>query len=145
MKLYTIGFTNKSARRFFELLQTHNIRQILDTRISNSSQLSGFAKGSDLEFFAKAIGNIGYSHKLDLAPTKDLLDKYRKKNITWDEYAEKYVTLLRERKIAHKINVEELDHICLLCSEHLPEKCHRRLLAEYIKITHPDIEIIHLK
>jgi len=145
MKLYTIGFTNKSARKFFELLKAHNIRRILDTRISNSSQLSGFAKGSDLEFFAKAIGDIGYSHKLELAPTKDLLDKYRKKEILWDEYAEKYVDLLRARKVENNLNVEELDHACLLCSEHLPEKCHRRLLAEYIRDTHPEIEIVHLK
>jgi hypothetical protein len=78
MKLYTIGFTNKSARRFFELLQANRVKRILDTRISNSSQLSGFAKGNDLEFFVKAIADIDYSHKLEWAPTKALLDEYRK-------------------------------------------------------------------
>lgn len=144
MKLYTIGFTNKSASRFFELLQANHVKRILDTRINNSSQLSGFAKSNDLEFFAKAIGHIGYSHKLEWAPTKALLDQYRKKVVLWDEYAQRYLGLLRERQIEDSLDVNELNHGCLLCSEHLPEKCHRRLLAEYIKSLHPEIEVTHL-
>jgi len=144
MKLYTLGFTNKSARRFFELLQAHDVKRILDTRISNSSQLSGFAKGVDLEFFAKAIADITYSHKLEWAPTKALLDQYRKKELLWEEYAEKYLGLLKSRHVRRDLDMNELDHGCLLCSEHLPEKCHRRLLAEYIKSVYPEIEIVHL-
>lgn len=144
-RLYTIGFTNKSARIFFELLQKHNVRKIIDTRINNVSQLSGFAKGKDLEFFAKAIGGIDYCHELNFAPTKDLLEKYRKKQMTWDEYATEYLKLLETRKVESVLTVEDLNDACLLCSEHLPEKCHRRLLAEYIKSKCPELEIIHLK
>lgn len=144
-RLYTIGFTNKSARKFFELLQRHNIRKIIDTRINNVSQLSGFAKGKDLEFFAKAIGGIDYCHELNFAPTKDLLESYRKKQITWDEYATEYLKLLESRNVENLVTIEDLNDACLLCSEHLPEKCHRRLLAEYIKDKCPELEIIHLK
>ncbi len=145
LRLYTIGFTNKPARKFFELLETHNVEKIIDTRINNVSQLSGFAKGADLEFFAKAIGNIDYSHELRFAPTKDLLERYRKKQIPWDEYAVEYSNLLAERRVEEKIDVEKLNNACLLCSEHLPDKCHRRLLADYIKGKYPEIEVIHLK
>src|SRR5258708_20478430 len=142
MKLYTIGFTNKSARRFFELLQASKVKRIFDTRISNSSQLSGFAKGNDLQFLVKEIADIDYSHKVEWATTKDLLDEYRKKELSWDEYAQKYLDLLKARRIESSLDVNELDHGCLLCSEHLPEKCHRRLLAEYIvKGGHPEIEV----
>jgi uncharacterized protein (DUF488 family) len=121
------------------------VNRIVDTRINNVSQLSGFAKGKDLEFFAQAIGNIDYSHRLDFAPTKVLLEKYRKKEISWDEYAKEYLSLIGSRRIEDSLRKEELDHACLLCSEDLPEKCHRRLLAEYIKDKLPDIEIIHLR
>jgi uncharacterized protein (DUF488 family) len=144
IKLLTIGFTNKSAQKFFELLKKNEVKKIIDTRINNTSQLSGFAKGSDLAYFAKEIGNMDYLHKLDFAPTKELLEKYRKGIITWEEYETEYLNLLDTRKVGNKINVEELHQNCLLCSEHTPEKCHRRLLAEYIKAHFNNVEIIHL-
>ena len=144
IRLYTIGFTHKSAQQFFELLKTNEVVKIVDTRINHTSQLSGFAKGSDLAFFAKEVGNMGYVHQIDLAPTKELLEKYRKELISWEEYEVEYLNLLDIRKIAQKIDVETLHQNCLLCSEHTPEKCHRRLLAEYLQQRFQDIEIHHL-
>ena len=108
IKLLTIGFTNKSAQKFFELLKQNEVSKIIDTRINNTSQLSGFAKGNDLSYFAKAIGNMDYLHKIDFAPTKELLEKYRKGVITWEEYVPEYLNLLDIRKIGDKINIEEL-------------------------------------
>ena len=144
IKLYTIGFTGKSAEKFFSLLRNVNVKNIIDTRINNVSQLSGYAKGSDLKFFAKEIGHIGYEHNIELAPTKELLSRYRDKIITWKDYEFEYLNLLDIRKVIKKIDVELLHENCLLCSEHTPEKCHRRLLAEYLKHVRNDIEIIHL-
>jgi uncharacterized protein YeaO (DUF488 family) len=145
IKLYTIGFTGKSAQKFFELLEQGQVRKIIDTRISNNSQLSGFAKGKDLAFFARRLANIDYEHELDFAPTKELLEKYRQKKISWDEYTKEYLHLLDTRNIREIVNTEALDQCCLLCSEHSPEKCHRRVLAEYLQRLNPDIQIIHLK
>lgn len=144
IKIFTIGFTSKTASQFFNLLRNNNVEKIVDTRINNVSQLAGFAKGNDLAFFAKEIGNMGYEHKIDFAPTKDLLSEYRDKKISWEKYEVEYLNLLDRRKIIQKIQVEDLHHNCLLCSEHTPEKCHRRLLAEYLKNVRNDIEIIHL-
>lgn len=144
IKLYTIGFAGKSAENFFDLLRNSSVKKIIDTRINNVSQLAGYAKGGDLKFFAKEIGHMNYEHNTDLAPTKELLSKYRDKKLTWEEYQVEYLNLLDIRKIAQKINVDLLHENCLLCSEHTPEKCHRRLLAEYLKQVRNDIEIIHL-
>ncbi|HMG05298.1 MAG TPA: DUF488 domain-containing protein [Chthoniobacterales bacterium] len=143
--LYTIGFTEKSAEKFFSLLETHGVTKVVDTRISNASQLAGFAKGKDLAFFARRIGNMDYGHELAFAPTKELLDRYRAKQMTWDEYATAYVNLLDMRQIAKHVHIEDLHQNCLLCSEHSPEKCHRRLLAEYLRSKEPDLQIIHLE
>ena len=142
--LFTIGFTKKPAETFFKLLKDSNVKQIVDTRINNVSQLSGFAKGSDLQFFAREIGNISYNHNIDFAPTKELLSLYRTKKLTWNDYETEYLNLLDIRKTAQKINVENLHQNCLLCSEHKPDKCHRRLLAEYLKQVRNDIQITHL-
>lgn len=144
IKLYTIGFTGKPAEKFFNLLRNSGVKKIIDTRINNVSQLAGFAKGSDLKFFAKEIANITYEHNIDLAPTKELLARYRDKKISWQEYELEYLNLLDIRKVAQKIDIERLHENCLLCSEHTPEKCHRRLLAEYLKLIKNEIEIIHL-
>ena len=144
IKIFTIGFTSKTASQFFNLLRVNGVEKIIDTRINNVSQLAGFAKGNDLAFFAKEIGNMGYEHKVDFAPTKDLLSDYRDKKISWENYEVEYLNLLDRRKIIQKIKVDDLHHSCLLCSEHTPEKCHRRLLAEYLKNIRKDIDIVHL-
>jgi uncharacterized protein (DUF488 family) len=144
IRLYTIGFTGKSAEKFFGLLRDNNVKRIVDTRINNISQLAGFAKGADLNFFAREIGHISYEHNVDFAPTKELLSKYREKKITWEQYEVEYLNLLDIRKIVQKTNIELLHENCLLCSEHTPEKCHRRLLAEYLSQVRNDIKIIHL-
>jgi len=145
VKLYSIGFTKKSAETFFDLLSENKITKIVDTRINNSSQLSGFAKGRDLQFFAKSISAINYSHNVDFAPTKELLSKYRKGELTWSEYEKEYLNLLDIRKIKSKYDVERFHENCFLCSEDKADKCHRRLLAEYFQESRNDVEIIHLR
>lgn len=131
--LYTIGFTKKSAEQFFELLKKNKVNKLVDIRISNSSQLAGFAKGNDLKYFVKTICGIDYKHITDFAPTKDLLDKWRKEEITWNQYTEVYINLLKDRGILKKYGINIFNNTCFLCSEETPELCHRRLLVEYFK------------
>ena len=145
IKLFTIGFTGKSAEQFFDLLIQAGVKKIIDTRIHNVSQLTGFTKGADLKYFAGQIGNIEYEHIKDYAPTKVLLKQYRDKKISWPEYEKAYKRLLEERKIKSNTDFQALHEACLLCSEHEPEHCHRRLLAEYFKKANKKIRIIHLK
>jgi len=42
--LYTIGFTKKNARQFFETLKTAGVKRLVDIRLNNQSQLAGFTK-----------------------------------------------------------------------------------------------------
>jgi len=144
IRLFTIGFTEKSASTFFNLLKRAGVRKIIDTRLNNVSQLAGFAKGKDLEYFAKEIGDIGYEHNINLAPTKELLSSYRDKSINWAQYETQYISILDQRNILQDIDFDKLNNSCILCSEHKPDKCHRRLLAEYLKKENNEIEIIHL-
>lgn len=143
--LYTIGFTKKSAEHFFNLLRDNHVKQLVDVRISNNSQLAGFAKGKDLEFFVKEICHIPYKHIADFAPTKELLDQWHKQEVTWDEYIKVYTDLLKDREILQKYGVKAFDGSCFLCSEDTPEQCHRRLLAEYLqKHSKEKVAIVHL-
>lgn len=142
--LFTIGFTEKSAEQFFSLLLDSGVKKLIDTRVNNTSQLSGFAKGRDLAYFCGAIGGIEYEHRLDMAPTKELLSQYRKGGMGWAEYTERYLELLRRRKLRSKVQIRDLDGACFLCSEHLPGECHRSLLADHLKEENPELEIVHL-
>lgn len=141
MKIYTIGFTKKTLEDFITRLKKSNIQRIVDIRLNNSSQLSGFAKSHDLEFILKQFG-IEYISVKSLAPDKALLDKY-KKNKNWKEYEANFKALMNTRNAKKTLNDLQLDRktSCFLCSEDKPEKCHRRLVAEMLG---KNFEIVHL-
>lgn len=132
MKIYTIGFTQKKADQFFGFLRANDVKTLIDVRLNNVSQLSGFAKRDDLKFFLKELCNIKYEHAPELAPTKDILNAYKKKEISWDIYEDKFLNLMARRNIEKSIIPELIDSGCLLCSEHKPHFCHRRLVIEYL-------------
>jgi uncharacterized protein (DUF488 family) len=132
MKIFTIGFTRKPAEVFFGRLQNAGVRRLVDVRLNNTSQLAGFAKKDDLRYFTKAICDIDYVHLPQLAPTAAILDAYKKeKNGDWELYQRQFVELITSRQIEN-LPRETLDGACLLCSEEKPDRCHRRLVAEYL-------------
>src|SRR3990172_606592 len=127
IKIYTIGFTKKTAEQFFGMLIKAGVKKVVDARLNNSSQLAGFAKKDDLKYFLKALGNIDYLHLPILAPTEDILTEYKKYKGDWQLYEKKFLALMEERRIESAVISTELDGACLLYSEHLPKQCHRRL------------------
>jgi uncharacterized protein (DUF488 family) len=144
MKIFTIGFTKKSARDFFTALRRSGLKRIVDVRLNNVSQLAGFSKRDDLRYFAEAICGIGYAHLPDLAPTQAMLDEYKKKHGSWSDYEVKFLGLMAQRRIQETVPKEVIDGGCLLCSEDKPEHCHRRLVAEYLGRHWLDVEIEHI-
>ena len=144
IQLFTIGFTKKNANTFFTLLKHNNVKRVIDVRLNNVSQLAGFAKRDDLIYFLKELCDIKYVHMPKFAPTKQILDEYKKGKGDWGEYVEKFGQLIRDRQIEKTVALEDLDGACLLCSEHIPDQCHRRLIAEYLKSNYKEINIVHL-
>lgn len=144
MKIFTIGFTRKSAEDFFTKLRESGAKRLIDVRLNNVSQLAGFAKKNDLKFFLREIAGMEYEHIPLLAPTQELLDSYKKNRGDWDDYEQSFLQLMRSRKIEMNIPKDTVAGSCLLCSEKTPDHCHRRLVAEYLKERWGDIEIIHI-
>lgn len=143
--IYTIGFTKKKAEYFFDKLKKAGVKRIVDVRLNNVSQLAGFAKKDDLIYFLKQLGDMDYVHFPELAPTKDILDAYKKHKGDWATYERKFIELMEKRHIEDKIPKEVLNEGCLLCSEDKPHHCHRRLVAEYLnKKWDEEVEIRHL-
>ena len=145
MKLATIGFTKKPASRFFKLLRRSGARRLVDVRLHNVSQLAGFAKRDDLAYFVRELCGMDYVHVPALAPTKDILDAFKKRRGDWATYEDQFRGLMQERRIEETVAREIISDGCLLCSEHEPHHCHRRLVAEYLNEHWGGIEVVHLQ
>ncbi len=147
MNIYTIGFTKSSAEHFFSRLIKSNIEVVLDVRMNNTSQLAGFSKYPDIEYFLKSIANIQYMNDINFAPTESILKDYKNKDISWDDYEKRFAVLMDERNIEEYIkknyDIALKKNVCLLCSEDKANKCHRRLIAEYFNKAFGN-NIIHL-
>jgi uncharacterized protein (DUF488 family) len=146
MKIYTIGFTQKSAKEFFGLLKQNHIKRVVDIRISPQGQLSAFARQEDLPYFLDNLSNhCTYVYMPILAPTKEILLAYRASK-DWRSYTSSFTALMDERRIPEVLNRDEFETstACLLCSESTPEKCHRRLVTERLANRWENVEIVHL-
>lgn len=145
-KIYTIGFSKKTAEVFFRLLKENKIETILDIRLNNTSQLAGFTKFPDIRFFLKEICGIEYIHDLNFSPSENTLKRYKKKEISWAEYVLEFNETMKIRNIDEHIkgNYNLDKRICLLCSEMTAENCHRSLVAMRFKDIFKVVDIINL-
>jgi uncharacterized protein (DUF488 family) len=144
VRVFTIGFTKKSARNFFEILRKSGAKRVVDVRLNNVSQLAGFTKKDDLAYFLKEICGMDYVHLPELAPTPDILDEFKKNHGEWRVYETKFLELMRHRHIEEQVPRDIIADGCLLCSEEKPTFCHRRLVVEYLQKHWGDVEISHL-
>ncbi len=145
MEIYTIGFTQRTAAAFFAALKEAGIRQLVDVRLNNSSQLAGFAKRGDLTYFLREICAASYRHEPLLAPTQEMLDAYKKAKGSWDNYERRFMALLRERRVEEALSPSLFAvPTVLLCSEATAAHCHRRLVCDYLNAHWGNVRAIHL-
>ncbi|PSL52195.1 uncharacterized protein DUF488 [Saccharothrix carnea] len=144
MRIYTIGFTKKTAQRFFSLLRGSGATTLVDVRLNNVSQLAGFAKRDDLAYFVRELCGMSYAHRPELAPTQPMLDDYKKHGSDWAAYEGRFLDLMRQRGVEDTVPRDLVDNAVLLCSEDKPHHCHRRLVAEYLAQRWGDVTVEHL-
>ena len=144
IRLYTIGFTQKSAETFFGMLIDAGVKRVADVRLNNTSQLAGFAKRDDLVYFLRAIAGIEYVHLPQLAPAPALFDAYKKQKGDWEVFRGGFLALMAERKPETAFSPDLFDRACLLCSEAQPGHCHRRLVAEHLSEAWGNVDVRHL-
>ena len=144
MNVFTIGFTEKTAKRFFELIRNSGVKRVVDVRLNNTGQLAGFSKQADLAYFLRELCQVEYIHVPELAPTKDILDVYKKHGGAWSVYEAEFLNLMERRRIDQSVAKDIVDQGCLLCSENKPHHCHRRLVVEYLQNKWGGINTTHL-
>jgi uncharacterized protein (DUF488 family) len=130
--LFTIGFTQKTAEQFFQLLAEAGVTKVVDIRENREGQLQGFARFPDIAFFLRKIVSAEYVHEPAFAPSPEIRDAYRTSH-DWDQYELSFRALMAERKAIESAKPEDYEgKVALLCSEPTAEKCHRRLVAEML-------------
>jgi uncharacterized protein (DUF488 family) len=145
MRLFTIGFTKKSAERFFDILKYNNIQCLVDIRLNPEGQLAGFAKKGDLAYFLKQLIGCDYLYLSILAPSDELLKRYRVDH-DWQQYHADFEILMDRRGIPEVLDRSLFEEkiCCLMCSEATPDECHRRLVADRISRAWPNVQVTHL-
>lgn len=142
--IYTIGFTKKTLQQFIERLRDAGVRAVIDVRLRNTSQLAGWSKYPDIAYLLTAGFGFDYEHHPEFAPSDELLDRYKKTG-DWVAYEADFKRLLADHHMERKALVLlEKDKICLLCTEPEADRCHRRLVADYLADFDEDVRIEHL-
>lgn len=146
MRVYTIGFTKRSAEEFFETLRGADVKRILDVRLQNTSQLAGFTKKEDLPYFLDRLLGADYVHEPLLAPTEENFKAYRSGEIEWTQFRTRFLATARSRKIESAVDWRVLlaKPSVLLCGEPEPDRCHRSLVLEYLTRKGVDLQPTHL-
>ena len=145
--VYTIGYTQKPAEVFFDLLASRSIDRVIDVRRKPNAPLAGFARQCHLPFLLDRVCSVGYTHYPGLAPSLELLTTYQKGLCTWPEYEIQFLEDLSYRAHERVLSPELFNKACLLCSEASPQQCHRRLVAEALPGWWPAIawQVEHLE
>ena len=146
--IYTIGFTKKDAKTFFEMIKNNGVTLVVDVRLNNTSQLAGFSKYPDIKYFLAKCAKCYYRSDKNFSPSESTLNDYKKKVIDWEEYVRQFNVTMEKRNIRKYIkekytDILDKETICFLCSEETPENRHRRLIAEIFAELF-DLNIVHL-
>jgi len=113
--------------------------------LNNTSQLAGFAKSKDLPYLLRELVGASYAHEPLLAPSQEMLDGYKKRKNDWSFYEASFLALMERRQLESVLAPADFEaRTVLLCSEASPEKCHRRLVCEYLAERWPSVRAVHL-
>ena len=68
--IYTIGFRRKTLQQYIERLRTADVREVIDIRLRNTSQLAGWSKYSDVAYLLTTGLGIPMSITSHLRPLR---------------------------------------------------------------------------
>jgi uncharacterized protein (DUF488 family) len=146
MILYDIRYAQKPAKRFFEEIKEHKMEIVIDIRLGNTSQLAGFTKKDDLAYFLEEICGCDYEHRPDLAPTKEMIDGYKSKSVTREEFECRYCEIVRDRGAVSGFadKYGEYGRVGLLCSGAGINSCHQKLLSDMLAEQIPSLTVVNV-
>jgi uncharacterized protein (DUF488 family) len=146
MEVFSIGLSGRSAESFFEALRAAEVKRVLDVRLHNTSNLAGYGKAAHLPYLLRELCVAEYEHEPLLAPSAELFDGLKKtRTLSWDDYERGIRDLLAERRVQERLDPGDFAvPTGLLCACPDAERCHRRIVLEYLDAAWGGLDITHL-
>jgi uncharacterized protein (DUF488 family) len=135
VQLWTVGHSTRSAESFGQLLLAHNIKTLVDVRsFPGSRRYPQFNKISLHEFLGTI--KIEYVHAPKLGGRRKPTGKSHNtawRNASFRAYADYMETEEFKEGIRDLIAVAQKEPTAIMCAESLWWRCHRSLIADYLK------------
>jgi uncharacterized protein (DUF488 family) len=133
--VWTVGHSTRSAEDFGHLLQSQEIETLVDVRsFPGSRRYPQFNKETLSQFLAELA--IKYVHAPALGgrrrPARDSHNTAWK-NASFRAYADHMETEEFEKGVASLLELASQDRTAIMCAESLWWRCHRSLVADFLK------------
>ena len=144
LTIWTIGHSNRSIDAFIELLRAHRIELLVDIRrFPGSRSQPQFNEPALHESLTKA--GINYVSMTDLGGRRRPSPESH--NTAWRSdqfrgYADYMESQEFELAMERLLDVARKERTAIMCSEAVWWRCHRSLVADYLKVR--DIEVLHI-
>jgi uncharacterized protein (DUF488 family) len=134
--VFTVGHSTRPIEVFIELLLSHGVRVLLDTRTVPRSRHNPQFEGKALAESLRAAG-IEYRHEPRLGglrkPAKDSANKGWR-NASFRGYADHMGTPLFAEALGELISLARERRVAVMCAEGNPFRCHRSLIADALLV-----------
>ena len=135
----TIGYEDRDLAEILEIVHHRGVKLVLDIREAASSRKAGF-NGRELNASFASLG-VKYAHLPQLGCSRD------ERKALWrggerEHVAEKYRQRLAERSKSVEGLVEQVRaaRTLLICLERNPQRCHRSVLGEKLRMLGLQVE-----
>jgi len=142
--LYTVGHGNRSMEEFVAVLTGKAIRTLVDVRAQpHSSRYPRFSKDA-LREFMEQIEIVYHWAGRQLGGRRPARPDSPHRSLDEDlrGYADHMETELFRKSATQLVHLAARSPTAILCAESSPQRCHRRLIADYLALR--GVEVIHL-
>lgn len=142
--IYTIGHSTRSAEQFTELLRTNGVERVVDIRrFPGSRRYPHFAKESMQQWLPAA--GIDYMHLVELGGRRK--GRPDSPHVFWRHeafraYADYMDTAEFAEALERLMAAARQKPSTIMCSEAVPWRCHRRLVADALVLHGFDVQDI---
>lgn len=144
IRICTVGHSTRAADEFAQLLAAHEIKLLVDVRSFPSSRRFPQFNQKSLSTYLSQL-RITYHHAPALGgrrqPNPDSLNTAWK-NASFRAYADYMETPAFAEGIESLLQMAREDRSAVMCAEALWWKCHRSLIADYLKAM--GVEVTHI-
>jgi uncharacterized protein (DUF488 family) len=144
VQLWTIGHSTRSADEFGKILREHDIKRLVDVRSFPGSRRYPQFNKTALSDFLRTLG-ISYEHAPRLGGRRKPHPKSHNiawKNASFRAYADYMESEEFKEGIRDLIAIARKDSTAIMCAESLWWRCHRSLIADYLKAG--GVTVVHI-